>query len=198
MKVSRIGFSLALALGLNIAPLMAEPFGFDTTSKRNPAAVYSYCVDIGEDHYYYKKFECTSAPKPHPDMEFYSISFNKSIGICIIEGYSDVISDNRRGEFIKSKTDDIANQIKIKYGEWTRKNDIFSSDSLWGNPQNWLYSMLQGYRHYSYQWELIRPTYGIDSIYVWAKALDVDKGYVLIQFDTTLYDKCIENPDTGN
>ena len=58
-------------------------------------------------------------------MKFYRIGFVEGIGICGIKGYGKFISDNRRGKLTKSKPDEIANQVKSKYGIWTKKLIVF-------------------------------------------------------------------------
>lgn len=173
------------SLVLSASPVLAGPFGFDTSSKRNPADVYSYCK---EDSANFFNIKCTFAPKPHPDMKFYRIGFVEGIGVCGIKGYGKFISDNRRGKLTKSKTDEIVNQVKSKYGTWTKKIDRISPKSTM-QPDDWIYSLTK-YRTYAYVWGFKNHFNGIKYILVSAGAIDLTTAYVHVEFQTPLHDKC--------
>ena len=172
---------------MSVSPALAGPFGFDTTSKQNPADVYSYCEDDGSGFF---NVECTNAPKPHPDMKFYLVSFVEGLGVCGIKGISNDISDSNTGYTTQGDTDAIANQIKIKYGSWTNKEDFLLSSSIWDESRDWMMSLIKKDRLYAYVWDLNRPVNGIGSISVGAKALHTDTGYVVAEFLTPDYEKC--------
>ena len=50
---------------------MAGPFGFDLEDSRKPSGVYSFCEETGRGKFF--NYECTTAPKAHPDMESYRV-----------------------------------------------------------------------------------------------------------------------------
>lgn len=137
--------SFLSAITLSAAPVVAGPFGFDTSSKTNPADIYSYCERSSDSPY---GVSCTSAPKPHPDIDMYYISFVKGIGVCSIGAGVFSIDDNTRGTFTKFKTDEIANQVKTKYGNWTEKTDWISSASIWDEYGDWMMSLKTKDRYY--------------------------------------------------
>lgn len=186
---SLLSASIAASSLVLSAPAIARPFGFDTASKQNPANVYSYCEDDGSGFF---NITCTNAPKPHPDMRLYVISFVEGLGICAIKGGTNDISDNGRGTITQTKTDDIAKQVKNKYGAWTKKSDFLASGSIWDESHYWMMSILKKDRYYSYTWELSSPIDGIDEVYVAARALHSDTGYVVTEFYTPIVDKCEE------
>ena len=181
---------LSLALLLFASPVLAGPFGFDTASKKNLADVYSYCSKDNEKKIY--NISCSDAPKSHPDIQVYQMRYIDSVGLCSIQGVGYNINDSDRGVSTRRKTDDIANQIKIKYGNWDKKYDSIYSSSIWDEPGDWMMSIIQNDRVYAYLWQLNPPINGVKTIAVAAEALERDVGFVLVEFNTPLYDKCKE------
>lgn len=179
---------LALSISV-VAPhhAAAGPFGFDTATKVSPTKTYDYCTDTHSGTF---SIMCKSAPKTHPDMETYGVYFVDGIGICGIVGFSKDIKDSGYGSIVQNKTDNIANQIKTKYGQWSDADDILLSGSIWDEPQYWMMSNLKKERFYGYSWELDETINGIDEIRISGLALDTETGFVSTRFHTPLYDKC--------
>ncbi len=168
---------------------MAGPFGFDLEDSRKPSEVYSFCEETARGKFF--NYGCTTAPKAHPDMEYYRVSFVEGVGVCGIKGIGKDIPDSRRGYNTRSNTDKIANQIKLKYGPWSEADDYLLSSSIWDEPRYWMMSVNQGDRYYDYTWDLKdRSINGIDTIYVAAEAIKTDTGYVIVEFLTPLEDIC--------
>lgn len=167
---------------------MAGPFGFNLEDSRKPSEAYRFCEEINGVFF---NFGCTTAPKPHPDMEYYHVGFVEGVGVCRVRGVGKDIRDSRWGDWIRSQVDKIANQVKLKYGSWSEKyDDIDAYSATWYNPEDWMMSILEDERYYGYLWELQKPRYGIKSIYVYAGARDVSTGYVDVQFETELQSSC--------
>ncbi len=59
-----------------------NPFGFETN--KHPLE-YEYCKKepgLFRGHGY----KCSSAPRPHPDLEVYKLQFVEDVGVCVIVG----------------------------------------------------------------------------------------------------------------
>ena len=83
-----------------------NPFGFETD--KHPLK-YEYCKKepgLYRGHGY----KCSSAPRPHPDLEWYSLQFVEDIGLCAIMAGLDEVADR-----------DIKNMIKMFKGQIAKK-----------------------------------------------------------------------------
>ena len=81
-----------------------NPFGFETD--KHPLE-YEYCKKepgLYRGHGY----KCSSAPRPHPDLEEYALQFVEEIGLCFIVGHH---KGNPSG-----LVNDFRGQIAKKYG----------------------------------------------------------------------------------
>lgn len=166
---------------------VAGPFGFDMADSRKPSEAYRFC---GESSGGFFNFECTTAPKPHPDMEYYLMSFVEGVGVCGLKAIGRDIPDNNRGSNTRFETERLANQVKLKYGSWSEKSNFLVSNSIWDEPEDWMMSIMQEDRYYSYTWDLSRAINGINSIYLAAMAINRNTGYVIAEFYTSLEDTC--------
>lgn len=193
MKLATIAAALIAAYAA-IPPAIAGPFGFDTASKQNPADLYSYCEDDQEGLF---NITCTDAPRPHPEMGLYAISFANGVGLCAIRAITSLVSDNDYGSSTQRLVKTLAEQLTKKYGPWSDKNDLIFPDSIWDEPRYWMMSILKKDRLYGYSWDLNPPINGIDRIDVSAKAARTDKGIVLVEFLTPYEDKCVDAKDSA-
>ena len=102
-----------------------NPFGFETN--KHPLE-YEYCKKepgIFRGHGY----RCSSAPRPHPDLEWYALQFVEDVGLCLINGIGRAfIADPIIGDFLPAKQSTMDNpgnfervyrQIVKKYGSPT-------------------------------------------------------------------------------
>ena len=199
---SRPGIDRAIRAALMAAPgvlfagaAIAGPFGFDLKSSVEPSRLYSFCSELNDEVDGYNdgryNFICTTAPKSHPAMEFYQVSFVEGVGVCGIQGYGKDISDSRWGYHTKIQVDRIANQIKTKYGLWDEKlDDIYSRSPLYDDPEDFMMSILEEERYYGYEWILHKSINSIKEISVVAQATNQDTGWVFVEFLTSLENSC--------
>ena len=161
LLIAAISTSLAACYGtpssssLNSIP---GPFGFDIKSKNNPVNVYDYCTYEKVSNY---NIYCISAPDPHPDMSYYRIAYDgyrDGDDICEILGVIDNISRSEGERIIKSKVDQIADQISSHYGgtywEWDkltyrRYGHVLSSKEFTGYGREWKRSSRRWKPNYS-------------------------------------------------
>ncbi len=106
-----------------------NPFGFETN--KHPLE-YEYCKKepgLFRGHGY----KCSSAPRPHPDLEEYALQFVEDIGLCAIVGRGPSFPDpsfwptklsESRFIWINNRFEIFYRQIVKKYGSPTsRKNE---------------------------------------------------------------------------
>lgn len=111
------------ALVLSAPPALAGPFGFDTSSKKNPADVYDYCEIARENRFSYDQVViCTSAPNQHLARlkDFYAIRHVSGVGVCSITSLTYNVDDDT-GVNTRVNTDEIAHIIRSMYGPWMKK-----------------------------------------------------------------------------
>ena len=108
-------FTLAV-LFTGSLPAQAEsdnPFGFETN--KDPLQ-YEYCKKVPKllRNYGYR---CGSAPRPHPDFEWYNLQFVKGVGLCrILAGGQDFALEMEFDEVVQI----FKSQIAHKYGPPTK------------------------------------------------------------------------------
>ena len=93
-----------------------NPFGFETD--KHPLE-YEYC-EKAEANAFKKQYwyECSSAPRIHPDIEAYFLHFVEDIGLCQILVDSFDFNDKLGKKFERFKR-----QIAKKYGPPNRKSE---------------------------------------------------------------------------
>lgn len=95
-----------------------NPFGFETQT--HPLN-YEYCKKRepkdADNHFTY---ECSSAPRMHPDIESILLYFIEGAGLCFIEARS----FKRGQDETKELVDTFQEQITQKYGSPSSKSDV--------------------------------------------------------------------------
>ncbi len=96
----------------------ANPFGFETN--KHPLE-YEYCKKepgLFRGHGY----TCSSAPRPHPDLDEYALQFVEGVGLCFIAGVHHLTGfDPRLGNFFPS----FSPTSKLSPNRLTGPNNIF-------------------------------------------------------------------------
>ena len=170
----------------------AGPFGFDLKSSVEPSQVYSFYSKIDSS---WLNFECTIAPKPHPEMQYYYMRFVKDVGVCVVRGAGIDIPDDGSGSSLRFYTDLIADQLKHKYGQWGYKYNELNDDSIFYQPSSsWMSQLERGERSYLYVWSSsdlpVEHQNSIDHIILEATAENSKTGWFYIDFTTPLDDAC--------
>lgn len=178
------------------------PFGFDTLSLIDPETKYDYCELTDNTTFPYLNYRCSTAPNPHPDMDHYELLFHKETEreIIAIVGIGKDIQDSGRGDKVRAKVDELADQVKSKHGPWQEKIDTGKSESTY--PDDWMISLLRKQNGYGYAWEsneILQPNYinpvpvyddanepfydvDINDIVIAARSFDRSIGHVVIAF----------------
>ena len=118
-------FGTVVAGSLDARADSGNPFGFETN--KHPLE-YEFCKkepDLYREHGY----RCSSAPRPHPDLEVYNLQFVEDVGLCLIGAY--MVTALPFGDIV----DKLKSQIAQKYGPPTGKG----SESFISNTKySWL------------------------------------------------------------
>lgn len=179
--------ALLLAATFVSSPAIAGPFGFDMGSQTNPASQYDYCEKMGDD---ILNIKCSSAPRPHPDMEYYLISYVEGKGVCGVVGSSKNVNDDELGYKTRELADAMAQQVMTKYGENTGKTDR-NYGRTYRMPDEWLAAVDAGDRVYEYTWDYPNPIDGVNSINLTVNAVHSSTGWVSAAFRTPYFEDCL-------
>lgn len=188
MKFLLANISIVSAL-LLAGPTSAQDDGpFGVTMGSDPA---NYGCIEDEPRGYYR---CATLPRSHPDMEFYSLKAEPGIGVCFIKGLGKNIPSNGFGGALGVKVDEIARQVESTYGS-SRLVDYLVSGSTWDESQDWMMGIFEEERIYAYHWSegagaTLRN--GVAEVFVIAKALTPDVGYVAVEFHFSNKQECDE------
>jgi hypothetical protein len=160
------------------------PFGVEMA-----ATASSYNCTVTDDPLY---FTCSTLPKTHPDMDYYVIMAPPETGVCWVKGLSIDVSTNGHGSALKSKVDTISDQIASVYGQGKRY-DLLVSGSIWDDSNDWMMGLHQSDRHYYYRWSTDSGAAlkaDVEEVYVSAKALSGNKGFVAAEFYFENFEEC--------
>ncbi|GAA1915436.1 hypothetical protein [Nocardioides marmoribigeumensis] len=91
-------------------------------------------------------------PRPHPAFATYLVQIDKRGEVVWVKGISREFDDDAYGYQIRSKVDEVAGQVRRRYGFGSQK-DFLYADSIWDEPRDWEMSMRQNERVYSYVWD---------------------------------------------
>jgi hypothetical protein len=134
-------------------------------------------------------YRCKSVPRPLKDFASYTVEYHKSTGICRVKGIGRDIQTNKFGDPIRDIADDFARQIEHTYGG-AQKIDRLVSGSSWTGNENWIMSMLQGERLYSYTWEGSKMKNRMEHIRVTLNPRTLNIAYVVAEFQFENVKEC--------
>lgn len=147
MKHMMALLTLLLFIGARLAAIGQEgPFGISMGAKPSDYG----CEQTSSDTMYI----CTDVPKEHPDLSLYIVYYLPETGIAAVQAFGDKKKDDNHGRKVRQEIDQIANQISLKYGEWSEHIDYIDPGSLWDEQKHWARSVRTGDRSYSYVWRL--------------------------------------------
>ena len=119
MKLATIVLVLFVVLmtgSLSTRADSGNPFGFETNT--HPLK-YEYCKEDKDPKHSGLRnhgYQCSSAPRPHPDFQNYALEFVEDVGLCRIFATSNVFV------WEKNLLEEVKKQIAEKYGPPTSKS----------------------------------------------------------------------------
>lgn len=173
--VARKSYEGPFGLAMGILPAeLTDTFGFKNTPDRP------------------SQFD-GSPPKPVPDFDSYFAMATPGQGICILGALQQIGVVNATGDQLRERVDNVAEMLKIKYGEYTEKIDFANQDVYRRNSQFWMMALTEGAREYAYSWRAKRnktlPN-NIRTIEVFARAHEMNSGVVVIKYYFENEEKC--------
>lgn len=139
-------------------------------------------------------------PKPLEDQGIYAVVATTMTGTCRVIARLPVDVVNGSGDQLKQKTDQLSDLMRIKYGKYTEKLDHIKQDVYRRNPQFWMMGLKEESIYYGYDWnanKTEKPLPGdIEKIEIAAEAINMDSGFVSIQYTFKNFADCRKELDT--
>lgn len=169
---------------LSLLPAVAAsgPFGFSNESTPNG----THCSQMDDPMWY----KCGSAPKAHPDFDYYVIQHHNELGVCFLKAVGKNIKTNSFGSQLTSQTDKIKNQISSKYGPPTKIVDQLMPGSIWNDPEDFMMSMVQKDRLFYIEWKVDASKNVFETVGITRQALGTDEGYLNVEYYYPASEKC--------
>ena len=168
----------------------AGPFGFDDAAAPDP----KFCTKVDSDGLWYT---CSTAPKPHPNFESYTIRYHESTGTCLLKGVGKDIDTNVYGTELKRTMEKLEAQISSVYGEAAKNLDRLFPGSIWDEPDDYMMSLLKKERVRFVSWKINNAQHGFSDIYIVAEALSTDTAYVSIEYYYPSFETCKKIAEEG-
>lgn len=122
------------------------------------------------------------APKPHPDFDFYMLTFSPKSGLVKITAAGKTIVTDGAGTQVQSAFKEIEQALIPLYGlpeiiEWV------SPDTIWKEPRYWMMSLLKKDRKQEDFWLHRELPHKITGIALEAFAQSSEKGFLLLEYE---------------
>lgn len=133
-------------------------------------------------------------PKPVPGFDAYYILATKTQGLCKIMAISNVDVVNDSGDELKSRVNEIAEMLEIKYGKPNKKYDFATQDVYRRNPQFFMMALKEDAVVYGFDWinNQAKATLPNDmlEINIFAAATDMSKGWAKLDYSFDNFKSC--------
>jgi hypothetical protein len=161
---------------------IAGPFGFEygMTNEHVISLVGEAAVDPSSHG---DILHLTTAPRPHPHFESYTLKIPPEVGLLDILAFGRVVSTTRYGDELKDAFIDIRNAISVTYGK-PRTYDFLRAGSIWEEPEDWMDGLLKKERTLNSFWSegLTLPNH-IHVITLEAVALTTEGGMLILGYE---------------
>lgn len=142
-------------------------------------------------------FYTITPPKSAPGFDrFYALA-TKEDGVCKIIAISEVNVVNDTGDQLKSRVNEIAEMVEIKYGKSHKKYDFARQDVYRRNPQFFMMALKEDAVTYGFDWvnqanKVALPN-DLEEINVFANASETSKGWVTLSYTFKNFKSCQDN-----
>lgn len=136
-------------------------------------------------------------PKSAPGFDrFYAVA-TKEDGVCKITAISEVNVVNDTGDQLKSRVNEIAEMVEIKYGKYNKKYDFARQDVYRRNPQFFMMALKEDAVTYGFDWitqagKATLPN-DLEEINVFANASKMSEGWASLDYVFKNFKSCQEN-----
>ncbi|WUR15680.1 hypothetical protein E7V67_011425 [[Empedobacter] haloabium] len=135
-------------------------------------------------------------PKPLDGITDYSVFATPTAGVCRIRANHDVDLVNDSGDQLRTKVDQYAELMSVKYGKYSTKVNYTGREVYRNNPQFWMMALKEESVFYAYDWSTKKLETPLPdkmaNIEVAANAISTSKGYVSIQYTYDNFEVCRE------
>lgn len=115
------------------------------------------------------------------------------VGVCKVVGLGKEMIVSGDGQALRSAFSNFNNILNTKYGVATSKFDYLKSSSIWNDSNDWMMGLRMKDRTLAHYWmrsKGAKLTNNIGALMLEAKALSSTKGYIVVGYEYTNYDKC--------
>lgn len=123
--------------------------------------------------------------EPVAGLDEVVVVYTDKLGVCVVVGIERFASNDAYGIAHRSKVDEWAERVALKFDGVAGTNADANHDTLFDEPEDWLTALERGNAFYIYSWEEDKRPDGYQAVEVVA---EVDYVKLLFQFDN--YDAC--------
>ena len=133
------------------------------------------------------KYVLTDVPKPNPAFDQYIVQIGPQTGLCWIKAISKDVVTNPYGYQLKTSFDKMEGIVERIYGDHLTIDRLVHG-SRWDSPFEWMAGLLHEERLLAAFWDrgngsnLPSELVSIDLV---ASPVDIDKGYIAIEYSFT-------------
>jgi len=178
-------FKHIAVLALAIVPTYAlsAPFGIE------PGSRLSSLKTIDDDT---GPFYTVSPPTPHPLFATYSVLYTPEEGVCAIRAIGELVDDDRYGNELKSKFQQVKSALDKKYGTGTM-NDRLLQGALWSEVNEFMMAIKKNERIFQAEWATTTSdSDDLRDIIISIVSISSDSGALSLQYRFLNYDACQE------
>jgi len=193
MKHDLIALFLLLASLTSLAQdkPIAGPFGFErgmtreevtklvgkgTPSAKNPNVVFTF----------------TSAPKPNPAFEKYSLFFSPTQGLLKVIAVGVTISTSDTGTELQGGFTAVVSGVSQKYGQPEHTYDMCNGGTGCSGESVWRLGLLEKNRTLAAYWKATQRSNGVNLISLEATPLSLNSGYVVLAYEFTGWEAFVD------
>lgn len=133
-------------------------------------------------------------PKPLDGFKEYFVIALPEIGLCRIRADHNIDVVNGSGDQLKSKADQVAEMMAVKYGKHSTKVVYISKDVYKRNPEFWMLGLKEESVFYAYDWTSGKTQQplpdDLENIEISARATDIQSGYISIHYTYKNFKDC--------
>lgn len=142
-------------------------------------------------------FYTITPPKSVPGFDRFHVLATKEDGVCKIIAVSEVNVVNSTGDQIKSRVNEIAEMVELKYGKPNKKYDFAGQDVYRRNSQFFMMALTEAAVTYGFDWINMKNNATLPNelieINVFANASKMSEGWVTLDYVFSNFKSCQAN-----
>jgi len=186
MKKTMVFFLVFLVIIVSITEGQSFGIKMGLTLQQLKAMGFNPILKTGDTYRYF-----ITVPQPHPLFDPYIVDISPTYGVYVILATSKFIASSSYGTELKSKFDEIKNQIARSYGK-SEDYDFLEVGSIWNEDKDWMMSLYKKERNFDSMWDKESGAdlpNDIDGIWLSANATPSLQGYLRLQYESIYVDE---------